>query len=97
MKTFSKKPTSIEDQIKQLQDRGMIIKSVERAKTLSHGSGDKITLKCRNSNCSREWEIRIHNIKQKFNGCSKCKCRLGIPEEQIEKVREYYRKCNSRR
>lgn len=72
-------------------------KDVERAKTLSHGSGDKITLKCRNSNCSREWEIRIHNIKQKFNGCSKCKCRLGIPEEQIEKVREYYRKCNSRR
>ena len=32
MKTFSKKPTSIEDQIKQLQARGMIITSVERAK-----------------------------------------------------------------
>ena len=70
---------------------------IEKAKTMSHGSGDKITLHCRNSNCNREWEVRAHHIKQKFNGCSKCKCRLGVPEEQIEKVREYYRKCNSRR
>ena len=70
---------------------------IEKAKSMSHGSGDKITLRCRNSNCNREWEIKAHNIKQKFNGCSKCKCRLGVPEEQIEKVREYYKKCNSRR
>lgn len=61
---------------------------------ISKGSMSTIILQC--PSCGRHIEVKAHWVKTQFNGCSACGCKLGIPEEQSEKVRKKNKDANKR-